>query len=118
MKKFSTSIFLSAVGILALISANFAFVQKPGTGAVCLNVAQHSINSNSNLPESEIERSIIISSNILNAHPVFHKTPGHTSSSLNINFISARITPLTTGSYIDLFDNNNLSYNYPFHSFW
>jgi hypothetical protein len=116
MKKYSTTIFLSLLFILACIYAYYPAAPVDTAGSS----EKQAISSSISFPGSGIEYSNIQYSTAFNGHYHVQKAPvcSRAGGNSRIPVIADVLNASTVFEAKELFDNTYLSHNYPSHNFW
>ncbi|MEO8771234.1 MAG: hypothetical protein ABI402_14160 [Ferruginibacter sp.] len=116
MKKYSAIIFLPFLFLLAFVNAGFTSVEKNNTATSYDTKTTDYSKAVVNYPNAEIEHANV--SNAGQFHPGLQRVPVCFSNDIYRIIFSTAVPLPVCFSGIELFDNHNLSYNYPSHNFW
>ena len=116
MKKYAAIIFLPFLFLLAFVNAGFSSVQKNSATTSQVTRTSDFSNDDVNYPNAEIEHANV--SNTIQIHHGLQRTPACFNNDITGNTFFAFVPLPVIFSGIELYDNQNLSYNYPSHNFW
>jgi len=117
MRKYSVAIFFPVLFLLAYLTPGLIPVGKTATLSSAI-AANNSFGTDLNYPHSEIENCNVQGSTALQGSQGLQKIPGYLAYNAKARVISSLLFTPVTFPFIELFDNNYLSHNYPSHNFW